>query len=455
MTERSFSFGPFRLLPDRRVLLKDGQPQRLGARALDLLVLLVERAGSLVSQAEIMTAVWCRTHVDEANIRVHMTALRKLLGTGHAGERYIVNLPGRGYMFVAPMLDRIEAPAVPAAPFRMHLAAPDLVGRETLLTDIAAQLRERRFVTLAGPGGIGKTALALALGDRLQREFPSGACVVDFCPLTDGRLVAGTVAAAIGFCLLPGQGVLALAEALRDRRMLLILDNCEHVLDEAAELAEAVRCSTGGVCLLTTSRAPLHVRGEWVRRLPALSVPPDSGGQTAAEAMRYAAVQLFVERAQAAEDGFALTDALAPTVAEICRRLEGLPLALELAAAHVASFGVRELAAQLRQEMRVLCMERRAAVPRHRTLRATLDWSFAMLPPAEQSLLVALAAIHGPFSLEGALAVAPGGGAAVPGLLASLVDRSLVDLDAGAERLMFRLLETTRAYALERLPKAA
>jgi predicted ATPase/DNA-binding winged helix-turn-helix (wHTH) protein len=449
-------FGPFELLLGRRVLLKQGEPLRLSGRAIDLLILLTEQAGELISNDKIMKALWPETYVDEANIRVHVTALRKALGDGRGDTLYISNTPGRGYRFVAPvvpLMGSTEATAVGPAS-SLPPAPLGLIGRDAALGAVVHEVPKRRFVTLVGSGGIGKTSLAIAAAHRLEPGYSDGARFVDLALLAGGELVATTLASALGLSALAGNATTTILSYLRNRRMLLVLDNCEHVVDAAAELCEALLPGADRVDVLATSRAPLQARGEWVRRLQALDAPPLASSRTASEAMGYSAVQLFVERTQAATDGFVFTDAEAPAVAQLCRRLDGVPLAIELAAAHVGLFGVADLAARLDDRLQILTRGRRTAAPRHRTLRAMLDWSFSVLSETEQKILSRLSVFRGRFELEAAAAVASDeivDGAAVAEGLADLADKSLVAIDAGGERILFRLLESTRAYAQEKL----
>jgi predicted ATPase/DNA-binding winged helix-turn-helix (wHTH) protein len=456
MRMRTLIFGPFELQPERRVLLKQGEQLRLSGRAVDLLILLTERAGELFNNDKIMKALWPETHVDEANIRVHVTALRKALGDGRGDARYISNEPGRGYRFVAPveqLTGSTEPPAIPPAS-SLPPAPFGLIGRDAALCAVVGEVPKRRFVTLVGSGGIGKTSLAIAAAHRLESNYADGAHFVDLALLAGGELVAPTLASALGLTTLAENAATTILGYLRNRRMLLILDNCEHVLDAAAELCEMLLPGADGIDVLATSRAPLRARGEWVRRLQALEVPPAGSPMTASQATAYSAVRLFVERTQAATDGFVITDAEAPAVAQLCRRLDGIPLAIELAAAHVGLFGVADLAARLDDRLLILTRGRRTAAPRHRTLRAMMDWSFSVLSEAEQKLLACIGVFLGRFDLEGATAVAGDetfDGAAVIEGLADLADKSLIAIDAGGERILFRLLESTRAYAREKL----
>ena len=469
-TAHSLSFGPFRLLPGRRTLLDGELPLRLGSRAFDILVLLAERAGELVSTTELMATVWPGSVVDAGSLRVHVAALRKALGDGRDGHRYIVNLPLQGYCFVAPVQRDVAprsaaateaaGPAVPApAPSSAPAAAASLpalltrlVGRDALVAELIRQLPLRRCLTLVGPGGIGKTTVALAVAAEVAAGYPQHACVVELAPLADEALVPTALASALGIVVPPTEPERGLAAYLRDKRMLVVLDNCEHLIGAVASLAETLLAHAPGVHLIATSREPLRIQGEWVQRVISLPAPPRAKTMSAREAQDYAATQLFVERARASLDSFELRDADVPAVAEICHRLDGIPLAIELAAASIEQLGVAGLAAQLGDCMALLTRGRRTALPRHQTLRATLDWSHALLPEAERTLLRRLAPFRSHFTLDDALQLGalPHGSEAVAGL----VGKSLLVADISGEVVHYRLLELTRDYAAQKLAES-
>ena len=326
------------------------------------------------------------------------------------------------------------------------------MGRDGTVAALAAQLPQRRLVTLTGPGGIGKTTVALAVAREVAASYPDGVAFVDLAPVGDPRLVPGAIAAALGLAAGSDDPTAAVVAFLRGRRLLLLLDNCEHVVEAVAPAAEDVVRGAPDVHVLATSREPLRAAGERVHRLAPLEAPSASAGLTAAEALTFPGVQLFVERAAEGVDGFGLGDADAPLVADICRRLDGVPLAIELAAGRVDAFGVRGLAAHLDDRFRLLTTGRRTALPRHQTLAATLDWSHDLLPGAERALLRRLAVFAGDFSLEAAIALAPDQPPSeVVAHVADLVAKSLVAADHRGEAVRYRLLDTTRLYGLERL----
>ncbi|HEY7382739.1 MAG TPA: winged helix-turn-helix domain-containing protein [Beijerinckiaceae bacterium] len=459
----AISFGPFRLLSAQQLLLEGDKPVRLGSRALDILKALVERAGELVTKEELVGRVWPNTFVEEGNLRVHVAALRRALGDGHAGARYILNVPGRGYRFVASLSEPEPgppptSPAAPDAPAH-HLPAPltRMVGRSDVVDTLLIQVPQRRFITLVGPGGIGKTTVALAVAHQLSPSYRDGVRFADLAPVTDPQLAASTLASALGVAIRSDNPRPGLTSFLADKDMLIVLDSCEHLVSAAACLAEDVFENAPGVHVLATSREPLRAEGERIVRLSGLDVPDDPKALTAAEALAFPAVQLFVERAMASQDSFELTDANVHGVIEICRRLDGIALAIEMAAGRLDTLGLAEIAGLLDDRFRLLTRGRRTALARHRTLRATVDWSHGLLPEFERLILRRLGIFAGWFTAQAAGAVLPSQKmnlADVIDGIADLVGKSLVVADVGGPTTFYRLLETTRAYALEKLDAA-
>ena len=390
-------------------------------------------------------------------------ALRRALGDGQGGNRYIVTVPGRGYNFVAPVSLEEPPPAplppaiAPAGVHNLPLAVTRMIGRDETVAALVSRLSRQRLVTIVGPGGIGKTTVALAVAERMVAGYEHGVWLVDLAPLGDPRLVPSAVATVLGLEIRTEDPLPGLVAGLRDKRMLLLLDNCEHVIDAAASLAAAVLSAAPGVDILATSREPLGVAGERQYRLGPLGSPQPSSGLTAAEAEVFPAVQLFVERVTAIVEDFALTDANAPLVGEICRRLDGLPLAIEFAAPRVEVLGVDGLAARLDDSLPLLEARRRAAMPRHRTMRAVVDWSYGLLSEDEQLFFRALGIFAGGFTVEAAAAVAMDAANTqydAIDRLADLVAKSLVVADVSGAKPRFRLLDTTRAYAIEKLDES-
>ncbi|MFC2999386.1 ATP-binding protein [Falsiroseomonas tokyonensis] len=456
-----WTFGPYRLDASRQALFENDRRMRLGGRAFDILLALVERAGELVSRDDLMARAWPKVFVDESTVRVHVAALRKVLGDGQAGQRYIVNVPGRGYMFASPAI-RAEVAAMPAPSRRdtpTHLPAllSRIIGRDALVQQLAAQMAQRRLLTIIGPGGMGKTTLAVTLAESIQHRFADGAHFVDFAALSDPHHLAPAIAAVLDISVVSGEVTTELVTALRGRSLLLILDNCEHLIDASAVTAEKLLSGLPGLHIVATSREPLRAAGEWVHRLSPLAGPEPLAALRATDALAYPAVQLFVERARASLESFVLGDAEAPAVAGICQRLDGIPLAIELAAARVDFFGVIGLAERLDDRLITLDKGLRSGLTRHRTLRGTLDWSHQLLPPFEQMLLRRLAAFRAAFPLSAAQAVvgeAEAGATDVIEGLASLAAKSLLVVDISGDAVRYRLLAMTRAYALEKLAES-
>jgi predicted ATPase/DNA-binding winged helix-turn-helix (wHTH) protein len=459
MDEESFAFGSFRLIPAQRMLLEDGKPLRLGSRALDILVTLVESAGETIHKDRLIARTWPDTVVDEGALRVHVAALRKVLGDGRSGKRYIANIPGRGYSFVAPVAREQQQPA-PAPPHGAgvggNLPAPltRILGRDDVIAALRTQLSQRRFLTVVGPGGIGKTTVAIAVAQTVSASYKDGVWFVALFSLADPELVPSALAAVLGISLSGVNPASGLTAWLRDRQALIVLDSCEHVVGAAASIAEAVLKAAPRVHILATSREPLRAEGEWLHRLASLEVPPESTDLTTGDALKYPAVELFSERVSAIAEGLSFGAADLPAVIEICRKLDGVPLALELAAAQVDFFGINGLAARLNDRFTVLTKGRRTALPRHQTLRAAIDWSYDLLPEIEQVVFRRLSVFQGDFTMAAATAVAGDDQIKIAdGLegVANLAMKSLVTTDISGEPTYHRLLDTTRAYALEKL----
>jgi predicted ATPase len=452
--ERSIAFGSFRLLPTRRLLLEDEKPVRLGSRAFDILVALVERAGELVSKDELMARVWPSTFVEESNLKVQVAGLRRALGDRRGCNRYLATISGRGYRFVAPVT-RVEVLSLPVERAH-HLPAPiaRMIDRTDAVAALTAQLLRDRLVTIVGPGGIGKTTVALAVAKKLIEGHGHDVRFVDLASIRDPAGMPGALADALGLEIGSEDPTFELIAALQDKALLVALDNCEHVIETVALLAVRILRGAPDVQILATSREPLRVEGEHVHRLPPLESPPRSAGLTAAAALAFPAVQLFVERAAASSGAFELGDEDAPFVADICRMLDGVPLAIELAAARIDAFGVRGLAAHLGDALELLTGGRRPARPRHNSLRANLDWDHDLLRDDERVVLRRLAIFARGFTLEAASAVAAGAGLAaaeVVACVANLVTKSLIAAEVGGPVSCYRLLRSTRAYALEKL----
>jgi predicted ATPase/DNA-binding winged helix-turn-helix (wHTH) protein len=455
----AFTFGSFQLVPSERTLLDDGKPLRLGSRALDILVTLVEHAGQTVHNDELIARAWPGTFVDEVSLRVNIAALRRTLGDGRDGNRFIANVPGRGYIFVAPatraLIDQLtDRPGGALRGDDIPTSLTRIIGRDDTIASLVRQLARRRLVAIVGPGGVGKTTVAAAVANAAHASYPDGAHFVALASLPSPDLVPSALASVLGIPLPGANSISGLAAWLRDKQALIVLDSCEHVIGTTASLAEAIVASAPGVSVLATSREPLRARGEWRHRLAPLEFPSSSDDLSAGDALRFSAIQLFYERASATGDGFPIDDDDMAVVVKVCRRLDGIPLALELAAAHAGVLGIKELAAWLDDCLGLMIRGRRTSLPRHQTLRAMLDWSHNLLPTTEQIIFRRLAVFRGNFLINGAAVVAADAELApdqVVNGVANLVDKSLVTADIGGDVTYYHLLDMTRAYALQKL----
>jgi predicted ATPase/DNA-binding winged helix-turn-helix (wHTH) protein len=464
--EYTLTFGPFQLLSGQRLLLQDRKPMKLGSRAMDILIALVDRAGDTVDKHELIAVVWPRTVVEEGALRVHVAALRKLLGDGQAGARYIVNVPGRGYSFIAPLVrTQLHQPAAETLGAneqanRLPASLTRVVGRSDTVAMLASQLPMRRLVTLVGPGGIGKTTVAVAVVDVASGDYQDGAYFADFASVTSPELVAATVSSALGLGDAPEKAALRISTFISEKNLLVVFDNCEHVLATVAILIESMLRDSPGLRVLATSREPLRAEGEWLHHLPALTTPPPEV-RAASVAMTFSAFDLFVERATANLDSFNVTDRDVPVISDLCRRLDGNPLAIELTAARVGAFGLRGLAGHLEAHVLHLKQVRRTAMARHQTLGAVLDWSYQLLTAEERLVLTRLAIFRGRFSLEAATALLAPLAAVntlqpsdILNLVADLGAKSWLSSDASREIVHYRWLELTHAYALMKLKES-
>jgi predicted ATPase/DNA-binding winged helix-turn-helix (wHTH) protein len=448
-------FGPFRLLPAQRLLLEGNTPVRLGSRALEILIALIEEHGELVSKNVLMARVWPDTTVVEANLSVHVAALRRALRDGQGGNRYLVNMPGRGYRFVAPitLVESSEGSTPKPATKPLHnlpKLLTRLIGRDDSLKELTEQLPRSRLLTITGPGGIGKSAVALALAERQIDTYEHGVWLIDLAALNEPCDVASTVAAALGVQIHSEQTMADLLTALRHKRMLLVLDNYTRVIASAATFTTEVLRGVPGVQILATGREPLRAEAEHVHRLSQLKAPSASARLTAVEALRFPAVQLFVERMAESLGEFELKDADAPIVVDVCQKLDGIPLAIEFAAARAAVLGVRGVAARVEYPFEFLVGGHRTAPSRQQTMYATLEWSYGLLSTREQLILRRLALVDGSFTLHQAAKIVADIGSAeneIINNILGLVAKSLVMADVQGSEPRLWLLETTRAYA--------
>jgi predicted ATPase/DNA-binding winged helix-turn-helix (wHTH) protein len=450
-------FGPFELNVAERSLKKANQVIPLGGRAYDILIALLEKAGEVVAKAELIAKAWPDITVEEGSLRVHLSALRKALGDGQFGNKYIASIQGHGYSFIAPVT-RLPADSgrgnASSGLSNLPPALGRMVGRDDVVLEIQTSLQTERLITILGAGGMGKTTVALAVGYSALERFSGAVFIVDLSTVRDKEQVIGAIASAIELDLRIVDPKDALLEFLRPQRALIILDSCEHLIAETAEIADSIFQSAPNIHMLATSRETLQVVGERVFRLGPLDCPPEQPGLTASEVLAYPAVRLFAECVSARGGDFSLSDDEVPMVAEICRKLDGIPLAIELAAGRAAIFGVRNTVARLGSRLDLLKFGRRTANPRHQTLKATLDWSHDHLSEVERVVLRRVAIFIGPFTLKAALAVGEEGGidqAEIEGAVENLVNKSLIAMWPSNPWVLYRLLDTTRTYALEKL----
>jgi predicted ATPase/DNA-binding winged helix-turn-helix (wHTH) protein len=457
-----FNTGPWEIDFCKRELRSGGTPVPVGGRAFEIVETLVRAAGELVTKDEIMRRVWPGATVEENTLQVHISAIRKALGPDRA---MLKTASGRGYRLLGRWLVRenADSPDVPTSSFgipspprstNLPQATSNLIGRTTAVRELRDLLSAYRIVTLTGPGGIGKTVLALKVSRCLVPRFADGIWLVELASLFDPNLVASAVATALGVKL--GGGPItpdSVARAIAGRQLLLILDNCEHVIDAATALAETVVSLCSGVSVLATSREVLRTAGECVYRVPPLEVPLRN--LEAAEDAVHSAVHLFVVRIQALRSDFLPRREDLATACAVCRHLDGIPLAIEFAAARAAVLGVSEVAARLDDRFKLLSSGRRTALPRHQTLRATLDWSYNLLGESERCLLRHIAVFPASFTLEAAAAVIGDKASDVVDELSSLVSKSFLMPDGSTTAGRWRLLETIRVYALEKLGDAS
>jgi predicted ATPase/DNA-binding winged helix-turn-helix (wHTH) protein len=447
-------FGPFELNVAERSLKKADQVIPLGGRAYDILIALLENAGEVVGKAELIAKAWPDVTVEEGSLRVHLSALRKALGDGQFGNKYIASIQGHGYSFIAPVTGHGRGNAS-AGMSNLPPALGRMVGRENVVLEIQEWLQtEQRLITILGAGGIGKTTVALSVGHGALADFSGAIFFVDLSTVSDKEHLIGAIASAAGLDSQLADPKQALLNFLRPRKALIILDSCEHFIEKTAEIADTIFQTIPEIYILATSREALHVPGERVLPLFPLDCPPEQPGLTASDVLAYPAARLFVERVSVRRGDFSLGDDEAAMVAEICRKLDGIALAIELAAGRAAIFGVKNTVARLGSRLDLLKFGRRTASPRHQTLIATLDWSHDHLSEIERVLLRRVAIFVGHFTLEAALAVAEEVGIDEPEIsaaLGNLVNKSLIGVGTGSRGPYYRLLDTTRAYALEKL----
>jgi predicted ATPase/DNA-binding winged helix-turn-helix (wHTH) protein len=433
-----FSFGQFSLIPARQLLLRNGIPIRVGSRALTILTTLVEHRGELVTRDELMAAAWPKLFVHESNLKVNMANLRRSLGDTQKEPIYVATVIGRGYRFVAPIEISASANTNHAEPEDVELSglplAREIVGRDEEIARIVAELRKRRHVTVVGAGGIGKTTVAIAAAQALEADYSDGACFVDLSTFDDPMLLPSALAAALGLRGNAGDMLTAVIDYLGQRQMLVLLDNCEHILPAAAIFARRFAASVGRSRLLATSRQPLGTSAEHVVRLGPLTLPGTTDGLTIGEATRFSALDLFARRA-AEWAGYELVQSDCAAVAQICRSLDGIPLAIKLAAANMVDHTAAELCAVLDEHLRFQNRHIEGQPARHETLLATIDWSYKLLPQNDAAILRIVSVFASAFEATEVDAVAEPtaiGPVDITICLGSLVEKSLLTAEAVA-----------------------
>lgn len=442
--ERQIIFPPFRLDALNQRLWREDQVIPLRPKSFAVLRYLVERRGRLVSKQELLEGVWPDTSVHDAALKVCVREIRAALGDDNDAPRFIETAHRRGYRFIA----KTTAGALTA-----YLTS--FIGREPELAEVKRLLRSARLLTLTGAGGTGKTRLAAQIAADLIHEIEDGVWWVELASLTDPSLVPQAVAAALGVREQPGRALVkTLADHLRARRLALILDNCEQVIVACARLADELLRACPELKILATSREALNLGGEVTWLVPTLSAPDPNQSLPLDELKKFEAARLFIERACAALPDLTLTTENAPAIAQICHRLDGLPLAIELAAARVKALTVEQIAARLDNCFRLLTEGSRVELPRHQTLRAAIDWSYDLLEENERVLLRRLSVFAGGFTLRAVEATCAGAGVEsdeIFDLLSRLIDKSLVVVAERSDEARYRLLETMRQYARDRL----
>jgi len=446
----------------RREVRVEGEPVPLGSRAFEILELLIQSRGELVTKSDLISRVWRRSNVEENTLQFHISTIRKMLGPD---RELLKTVSGRGYRLLGDWAIQQQVRSRQPLPIETALSliqpiqsnlpamASELIGRSAALERLRDLLLAHRVVTLTGLGGIGKSKLAQELARRLLPKFEGNAWWVELVSLSTPDLVPSSVAGVLGLRLSGDIHSETLARAIGERKLLLVLDNCEHLVDAVARLTEALVSQCPRMSILTTSREALRIEGEYIYRVPPLSVPPPQKN-TPERVLGYSAVELFITRTSSIDHDFSPNEKDIATIAAICRRLDGIPLAIEFASVRAATLGVQEVASRLDDRFELLTLGRRTALPRHRTLRAALDLSYELLPEPERSLLRHVAVFPAGFTVEAAAAVMTDTDSAPSAIVdgvASLTAKSLVARDASMHPPRWRLLETTRAYALEKL----
>lgn len=466
------AFGPFCLTPGERLLTRDGVPVGIGGRSLDLLIALAEQPGRVVSKRELLKRIWPDVVVEDGSLRFHMAGLRKILGDGEGGARYIATQVGVGYAFVAPVqplpiggngslsfapLDgstEYRPGSEPAPIGKLPPRLPRVIGRERDVRLLTDRIADAKLFTIVGAAGVGKTTLAVEIGHALLPLYANKISFVDLGTIEDPTLVSSALAGALGILVQAEDAMTVILGHIRAQKLLLILDNCEHLINAVSAIVERIGEAAPNVSILATSREPLRVRGEHVHWLGSLDYPPETAGLSLDQLLAYPAVELFVERAAAGNSALGIDADTARLIADMCRRLDGMALPIELTAVRVAAHGLDATARLLGDRFSLGWTGRRTALPRQQTLQATLDWSYDLLPDVERRTLERLSVFLGSFSIDAALDVVADetvNAETAVAALDELTAKSLISPNRSGGAGSYRLLEMTRAYAREKL----
>jgi len=450
-----YRFQRFELQPDERRVLASGEHVHLGPHAFDVLVALVERSGYLVTKDDLLRRVWGKVVVGDNTLQAHISALRKVLGADS-----IATVSGRGYRFTLEVT-QVRVAAQAPAEAQKHNLPHDLtsfIGRETELAELARLLDRARLLTLTGAGGCGKTRLAIQLARQQTPAYPDGAWLVELAALNDAALLPQAIANVLGIKEKAGARLIdSVVEHLAPRAVLLVLDNAEHLIEACAKLAESLLQRCARLVVVVTSRERLAITGEQSYRVPSLSVPDEQDDLSPESIAACESARLFIDRARLQRADFAITAQNCAAIASICRRLDGIALALELVAARVRTLSAEQLSLGLDQRFELLTEGSRTALPRHRTLRALIDWSHDLLDDAEKAMLRRVSVFSGGWTLDAVTQVCRGDDARdaqIREVLASLVDKSLISAEVAEDAVRYALLETVREYALGRLKES-
>jgi predicted ATPase/DNA-binding winged helix-turn-helix (wHTH) protein len=467
-------FGPFSLIPSERLLKKGGVAVDIGGRSLDLLTVLVEQSGRVVLKHELLKRVWPGVVVEESSLRFHMAGLRKILGDGEDGARYIATRTGVGYAFVAPVVKQPlpeSAPhaTAPSASVTSHVSRKSFVhaalgslparptrviGREQEIKSLSDRIAQTQLFTIVGPAGVGKTTLAVEIAHASSARFAEGTSFVDLATLEDPALIPSAIAGALGIPVQGTDPMTVVLAHIRSRQLLLVLDNCEHLIEAVSTIVEHIKDAAPKTSILATSREVLRIRGEHVHWLNPLDYPRDTTVLSLDELVAYPAVALFIERATAGNSALTIDPEAAQMIADLCRRLDGMALPIELTASRVATHGLRATSKLLGEWFSLGWTGRRTAVPRQQTLQATLDWSYDLLSESQRRTFERLSVFLGSFTFEAALNVVSDDVVTTESAVAALDEltaKSLIAADRSAEGGSYRLLEMTRAYAKKAL----